>query len=83
MEKKVRFNDEIQTNQMSMNLSDHANEVKLATDIIIDPDKVFSSPEEPRIDNTNDKQRYKWWLGLIVLIFIILVFLIWKYYIKG
>ncbi len=40
MKKKVRFDDNVQVNEMSINLEDHIKEVKLAKDIIIDPDKT-------------------------------------------
>jgi len=68
---------------MGINLSDHIKEIKLAKDIIIDSGKALSGPGETRADDTNDNQSYKWLSGLVVLVFIILVFLIWKYYVKG
>ena len=43
MVKKVRFNDEVQINQMNINLSDHIKEVKFAKDIIINPNKSLPS----------------------------------------
>ena len=41
MTKKVRFNDNVQVKKMSIDLAGHAKEVKLAKDIIINPDKTL------------------------------------------
>ena len=50
MKKKVRFNDEVQINHMTINLSDHIKEVKLAKDIILDPNKTLPSKVGHPID---------------------------------
>ena len=48
MKKKVRFDDNVQVNEMSINLEKHIKEVKLAEDIIIDPSKtLFPSDVQP------------------------------------
>ncbi len=41
MTKKVRFDDNVQVKKMSINLTEHSKEVKLAKDIIINPDKTL------------------------------------------
>ncbi len=85
MTKKVRFNDEVQINQMSINLSDHIKEVKFAKDIILNPNKSRTSVDgrpsdtEPLIP-ANDKilgipiNFWIWILVGIVLIVILAIF---------
>jgi hypothetical protein len=51
MVKKVRFNDKVQVNKMSIDLNDHIKEVKSAKDIIINPDKTSSPIEDPPIED--------------------------------
>ena len=77
MVKKVRFNDEVQINQMSINLAEHIKEIKLAEDIIIDPDKIVSK------EGSSEKKIKKFglWSWLLVLVLtVLLFFILWNYF---
>lgn len=88
MKKKVRFNDNVQVNKMSINLQDHIKEVKLAKDIILDPSKTpdIQPPKEytdPPIATDRDIHRifgipfenpanYLFWILVGIVLIIIL-----------
>ena len=50
MKKKVRFNDNVEVKEMSIDLNEHRKEVKSPKDIIINPDKIV-----PNIEKANTK----------------------------
>jgi len=56
MTKKVRFDDNVKVKKMSINLTEHAKEVKLAKDIIINPDKTLP-PNIERLDPIIEKEK--------------------------
>ena len=81
MTKKVRFDDNVQVNKMSINLTDHIKEVKLVNDIIIDPDKTVSGPEKSSPGNTDTSGIKKYWLWILLGFFILaimLIFFMWR-----
>lgn len=85
MVKKVRFNDEVQINQMSINLSDHIKEIKYAKDIILDPDKITSKvtstatvdPDKITSEKSGSKEYGSWiWLVFLIIIIILVGFIV-------
>lgn len=83
MTKKVRFNDNVQVNKMSINLTDHIKEVKLAKDIILDPSKSLPSTNVLPIDVESlipvdnkflDIPINFWILAGIILIIVLVIF---------
>ena len=84
MVKKVRFDDNVQVNKMSIDLADHIKEVKSVNDIIINTDKDTSkgTPSTPPKSTGGIKNCGLWiWMGLFIFV-IILMFLFYFYFKK-